>query len=99
MLPKIAASILLGTLSILPSACAPQPNIAASPIAATSLSTPSNGAASNMQGMYMSALMQRCTQVRRQMQPDAVLSPDMQRMMSQCEQSDRSMGLASPGAR
>ncbi len=51
---------------------------------------------SSMQGMDMNTMMAHCAQMRQQMRPGMAMSPDMQQMMTQCDQMDRSMGMTSP---
>jgi hypothetical protein len=81
-------------------ACAPQQQ-------GTSAAAPQQGAAgaqampaqgtSGMQGHGMAGMdhqsfMAHCAQMRQQVRQGGRLSPDMQQMMAQCDQMDRSMG-------
>jgi hypothetical protein len=55
----------------------------------------------NMQGHNMGdmqTMMNHCAQLRQQRRPGARMSPDMERMMVQCDQMDRQMGNMPGGA-
>ena len=42
----------------------------------------------------MQSMMNQCAQMRQEMQPGAAISPEMQKMMSQCDEMDGSMNAA-----
>ena len=46
----------------------------------------------NMSGMNMQQMAAHCAQMRQQVRQGGRPSPDVQRMMAQCDQMDRSMG-------
>jgi hypothetical protein len=43
-------------------------------------------------GMDMQAMMNRCAQMRQQMQHGAKMTTDLQRLVAQCDQMDKEMG-------
>ncbi len=48
----------------------------------------------SMSGGNMAAMMKSCAAMRTQMKPGAPMTPDMQRMMTQCSQMNSQMGNA-----
>ena len=49
-----------------------------------------------MAGMDHQSMMNHCAQMRQTVRQGGRLSPDMQQMMVQCDQMDRSMGASRP---
>ena len=50
----------------------------------------------SMAGMDHQSMMNHCAQMRQTVRQGGRLSPDMQQMMVQCDQMDRSMGASRP---
>ncbi len=51
----------------------------------------SQSSGEDMKGMDMDAMMKQCSQMRAQMKPGEAMSPDMKKMMSDCDAMDRSI--------
>ena len=51
-----------------------------------------------MSGMDMGTMMNRCAKMRQEVHQGVTLSPDMQKMMTRCDQMDRQMGGTSASA-
>lgn len=70
--------------------------IASAPLAgaqqgpATSKPAPAQKA-HDMQGMDMETMMKQCADMRKQMKPGAAMTPDMRKLMSQCDEMDKTM--------
>jgi hypothetical protein len=47
----------------------------------------------DMSGMDMQTTMSRCATLHQHMRPDAAMTPDIQRVMAQCDQMDQQMGI------
>ena len=70
--------------------------IAAAPFASAQQSpekstTPGSAATHGMSGMDMPMMMKLCADMRKQMKPGAAMTPDMHKMMSECDEMDKSM--------
>ena len=55
--------------------------------------------AGQSQGMTMNQFMARCVQIRAQVRPGALQSPQLRQTLDQCDQMDRSMGMEPPPRR
>ncbi len=91
-LEKLAATGLLTAVAFLPVACASQQS---APPDTRAMTSPSSTAAGGMSsGRDMQTMMAQCADMRGQMQPGAAMAPNMQQMMTQCDQMDRMHGGA-----